>query len=79
MNTITPTYLRKNLFEELSAVVRGMPVRIKTKAGNAIILPEKEFKLSNSKSVSKIKGKIIGNLEDADQELRKYIQLQVFK
>lgn len=79
MHSVNPTQLRKNLFEELSLVLNGETVLIKTQKGNALLVSEKLFKLTTTSDAEfipeapKISGKIIGDLADAEEALSKHL------
>lgn len=80
MILLAPTDLRNNLFDTLETVKNGEMVCIKTRTENLYIISQKQLdRLTHSyKTVSasqKISGKIIGNLEDADRELKDYLVL----
>lgn len=75
-----PTDLRTKLFDALETVKNGETVCITTRTENLYIVSQKQFdRLSNPSrahgSSQKLKGKIIGNLEDADKELKEYLNL----
>ncbi|HMV41902.1 MAG TPA: hypothetical protein PK079_00790 [Leptospiraceae bacterium] len=76
----TPTELRNNLFTTLDTVKRGETVCIKTREENLYIISEKQLERlkHSSKTITgsqKIKGRILGNLEEADKLLADYIIL----
>lgn len=82
MHTITPTELRKTLFHELQTALRGIPVRVETRHGNAVILSENAYRsLSRGRSgfprpdEAKIAGRIVGSLDTADAELQAHLEL----
>ena len=73
-----PTELRNNLFSTLETVQKGEMVCIKTRKDNLYIISEKHLeKLTHSSKnilgVSKVRGKILGSLDDADKKLAEYI------
>lgn len=76
MHIISPTNLRKNLFQELASVCHGIPVKVKTRDGNTVIIPEREFLKKTSSNIDKhqprINGEIIGDLDEADKELEQF-------
>ena len=80
MKTITPTKLRSNLFLNIENALKGIPVLIKTRKGNALLMSEGQAdKLFSKKKAKKQKTgvliKINGTLDDADELLGKYIKL----
>ena len=80
MNIYKPTELRNHLFNVLETVQKGEMVCIKTRKENLYIISEKHLeKLTHpSKTVlgaSKVRGKILGSLDDADKKLTEYIIL----
>ncbi len=80
MILFTPTELRNDLFNTLETVQKGEMVCIKTRKENLYIISEKHLeKLTHSYKATlgmvKVKGKIIGNLDDADKALAEYIVL----
>jgi len=75
-----PTELRNNLFNALETVLKGEMVCIKTRKENLYIISEKHLeKLTHSSKAvlgaSKVRGKILGSLDDADKKLTEYIIL----
>jgi len=74
MDETNPTELRANLFRLLEQVSAGLKLRVVTKTGNVLIVPEGESRASSVKS-GKLRGKIIGDLDRADRELRSYISI----
>ncbi len=80
MILLAPTELRNNLFNTLETVRKGETVCIKTRKENLYIISEKQLErlTHSSKTIfasQKITGKIVGNLEDADKELKEYLVL----
>lgn len=78
MQDTTPTAFRSNLFKFLEQALQGLRIRIRTKHGNLLIIPEAKNKTGNSAkdfSKPKVKGRILGDLCQADQELRDYIKI----
>ena len=80
MNIYKPTELRNQLFNVLETVKKGEMVCIKTRKENLYIISEKHLeKLTHSSKTilgaSKVRGKIIGSLDDADKKLAEYIIL----
>ena len=80
MNIYKPTELRNHLFNVLETVKKGEMVCIKTRKENLYIISEKHLeKLTHSSKTvlvaSKVRGKIIGSLDDADKKLAEYIIL----
>ena len=76
----TPTELRNNLFGTLETVKKGEMVCIKTRTENLYIISQKQLdRLTHSSKTitasNKISGKIVGDLEDADKELKEYLVL----
>ena len=76
---MTPTALRKNLFLTLRRVMRGETVVIETQEGQALLsrdtLASTPRKKRQDALKPKISGRIIGSLDTADAELRKYLSL----
>jgi hypothetical protein len=80
MILLAPTELRNNLFNTLETVRKGETVCIKTRTENLYIISQKQLDrlTHSSKTVgisNKITGKIVGDLEDADKELKEYLVL----
>lgn len=80
MNVYKPTELRNHLFNALETVQKGEMVCIKTRKENLYIISEKQLeKLTHSSKTilgeSKVRGKILGSLDDADKKLAEYIIL----
>ena len=80
MNIYKPTELRNHLFNVLETVKKGEMVCIKTRKENLYIISEKHLeKLTHSSKTvlgtSKVRGKILGILDDADKKLAEYIIL----
>jgi len=80
MDKITATQFRATLFKTLKRVLMGYEVTVKTKDGNILMIDERKFiNKEESRKVDllkpKARGKIVGSLNDADQLLRKYIQV----
>lgn len=80
MILLAPTELRNNLFNTLETVRKGETVCIKTRTENLYIISQKQLdRLTHSSKTitasNKISGKIVGNLEDADKELKEYLVL----
>ncbi len=80
MNIYKPTELRNHLFNVLETVQKGEMVCIKTRKENLYIISEKHLEklTQSSKTVigaRKVRGKILGSLEDADKKLAEYIIL----
>ena len=83
MYTTTPTRLRKELFHELKMVLRGVPVRIRGRGGNAVMVSEALYRSGVGKRARrgadqpKIAGRIVGDrrLLDADERLRAHLEL----
>ena len=80
MILLAPTELRNNLFNTLETVRKGEMVCIKTRTENLYIISQKQLdRLTHSSKTiaasSKISGRIVGNLEDADKELKEYLVL----
>ncbi len=75
-----PTELRNHLFNALETVQKGEMVCIKTRKEKLYIISEKHLeKLTHSSKAvlgaSKVRGKILGSLDDADKKLTEYIIL----
>lgn len=76
MITVTPTQLRRGLFTQIDHALKGTPIHIQTKRGNAVLISEKSFEgISTPKPHPKILGRIIENLDDADQALKQHLVL----
>ena len=80
MNIYKPTELRNHLFNVLETVQKGEMVCIKTRKEKLYIISERHLeKLTQSSKivlgVSKVRGKILGSLDDADKKLAEYIIL----
>lgn len=77
MQTVTPTELRKELFRELQMVANGSPLRVRTKKGNVVIVAERAFKPTVKSRVGepRVLGRIVGDLDEADKELKKHLKL----
>ena len=76
MIAVTPTQLRSGLFAQIDRALKGIPVHIRTRKGNAVLISEKAFERSIRKTDrQEISGRIVGNLHDADQELSKHLDL----
>jgi len=76
MITVTPTQLRSGLFTQIDHALKGTPIHIKTKRGNAVLISEKSFEsISPQKNNPKISGRIVGHLEDADKVLEQHLVL----
>ena len=80
MNIYKPTQLRNQLFNVLETVQKGGMVCIKTRKEKLYIISERHLeKLTHSSKTilgaSKVKGKILGSLDDADKKLAEYIIL----
>jgi PHD/YefM family antitoxin component YafN of YafNO toxin-antitoxin module len=81
MNIYKPTEFRNHLFSALETVEKGEMVCIKTRKENLYIISEKQLeKLTHSSKTvlggSKIPGRILSSLDDADKKLTEYIVLQ---
>lgn len=79
MKVITPTKFRQTLFENLERVLRGEEVVIRTQKGNVVMLSEAMWGRGKRKAQKdplkpKIEGAVCGDLEQADDELRQYLQ-----
>ena len=80
MNIYKPTELRNHLFNVLETVKKGEMVCIKTRKEKLYIISERHLeKLTHSSKTvlgaSKVRGKILGSLDDADKKLAEYIIL----
>ncbi len=75
MITVTPTQLRSGLFKQIDHALKGTPIHIQTKRGNAVLISEKTFKGVSATTTPKIAGRIVGNLDDADQALEHHLVL----
>jgi PHD/YefM family antitoxin component YafN of YafNO toxin-antitoxin module len=76
MISITPTQFRNGLFAQIDCALKGIPVHIRTRKGNAVLISEKAFeKASARQDRQEISGRIIGSLDDADQALKQHLVL----
>jgi len=83
MHTTTPTKLRKELFRELETALKGIPVHIRTRKGNAVLVPEAMLQqqpdqnIQPNAEIAKIAGRIAGDdgLAGADAELNAYLEI----
>ena len=80
MLTLAPTTLRNDLYNTLELVKNGESVCINTRTDKFYILSEKQMEvLIHSSKVEffskKVSGKILGSLDEADLELKKYLIL----
>ncbi len=76
MIAITPTQLRSGLFTQIDHALKGVPIHIRTKRGNAVLISEKAFEnVSTKKTNRKIQGRIVGSLDDANNALEQYLVL----
>ena len=76
MVTVTPTQLRSGLFKQIDHALKGTPIHIRTKRGNAVLISEKAFEgVSAQKPNQKITGRIVGSLNDADKALEQHLIL----
>ncbi len=76
MIAINPTQLRSELFTQIDHALKGSPIHIRTKRGNAVLISEKAFEnISTKKPNRKIQGRIVGSLDDANTALEKYLVL----
>jgi len=73
--TMKPTALRKNLYKTLRKAAFGERVRIVTKQGTVLLSKEQEEQKRASPGKTKIPGKIVGGLKDADRILRKHLRV----
>lgn len=76
MITVTPTQLRNGLFKQIDHALKGTPIHICTKRGNAVLISEKAFEGATAQPPNqKIQGRIVGDLSDADQALAEHLDL----
>jgi len=76
MITVTPTQLRNGLFTQIDHALKGTPIHIRTKRGNAVLISEKTFEATSAPTPNqKIRGRIVGNLNDADKALQQHLSL----
>ncbi|MBD3242249.1 MAG: hypothetical protein GF331_16775 [Chitinivibrionales bacterium] len=81
MKTITATALRSNLFQTIQGVVRGAPVRVRSRWGTVLLCREPSSygdAVSDKPLTSrepKVRGRILRSLDDADEQLRKHIRV----
>ena len=76
MITVTPTQLRSGLFRQIDHALKGTPIHIRTKRGNAVLISEKAFEgISTLTPNQKITGRIVGHLDDADKALEQHLVL----
>lgn len=77
--SMTPTALRKNLFQALRRVLCGERIVIETEEGDVLMSahsPRRRRPHSRQDpGAAKITGRIIGSLETADAALRKHLRL----
>jgi hypothetical protein len=79
MDDTTPTELRANLFKILERVARGLKVKVRTKLGVVLIVPEtlggsitREMSLERQNVRGKIRG---GTLSAAEKALKTHLKL----
>jgi len=80
VRSLSPTSLRKNLFQTLKRVSKGETIVVETADGDIVLSARKHTNanLSGKSKVTlqpKIPGRIIGSLDSADAALRKYLQM----
>ncbi len=83
MHTTTPTKFRKDLFHELEVALKGIPVHIRTRKGNVVLVSEAMLQERLGRTAvldadaPKIAGGIVGDagLFGADAELSAYLEL----
>ncbi len=76
MIAITPTQFRSGLFAQIDCALKGIPVHIRTRKGNAVLISEKAFEKASARTDQReISGRIIGNLDDADLALEQHLVL----
>lgn len=76
MIAVTPTQLRSGLFAQIDCALKGVPVRIRTRKGNAVLISEKAFQKSSARPDQQIlAGRIVGSLDEADRALQKHLVL----
>ena len=76
MITVTRTQLRSGLFTQIDHALKGTPIHIRTKRGNAVLISEKSFEsISPQKNNPKIPGRIVGRLDDADKAMNQHLVL----
>jgi len=83
MTTITMSHLRSRLTKALRSALSGDLIRIRLKEGNVVLISESAYEsLAKSTTVNsisplspKIPGKIVGKLENAEDELLKHLTL----
>jgi hypothetical protein len=76
MITVTPTQFRNGLFAQIDCALKGVPVHIRTRKGNAVLISEKAFEKASARPGQQvISGRIIGSLDDADQALKQHLVL----
>jgi hypothetical protein len=77
---MTPTALRRNLFQTLQRVIRGETVVVETDQGEILLIARKTRQGRPSRTqpranAQKIPGRILAPLEQADSALRKHLRL----
>ena len=79
MSALTPTQLRKDLYAQLDHALKGVPVHIHTRRGNAVLISEEALDRRTRRKMAKagreIPGIIRGRLEEADRELEEHLEL----
>jgi antitoxin (DNA-binding transcriptional repressor) of toxin-antitoxin stability system len=80
MEILTSTKFRANLASVMKRALMGIDVRIQTKEGAVRLVPveEEEVRDENERNAPlrpKIKGAIVGDLEDANFLLREHLRL----
>lgn len=81
MKTMTATALRADLFRTIQGVVRGAPVRIRSRWGTVLLCREKDSPVGAdpantlSSPEPKVPGRIVGSLSGADRDLRTHIRV----
>jgi len=77
MLTLKPTQLRNNLFKTLHKVALGEKVQIISKEGTFYLINSEQAGRDENSNIDKpkLKGRILGTLNDADKKLRKYIKV----
>jgi len=75
MITLKPTTLRNNLFQTLHRAARGEKVKIVSKQGTFFLVKQHSRENQCDADKPKVKGSIIGNLDDADKKLRDYLRI----
>ncbi len=73
MKTITPTKLRKKLFPALKGAAMGDSLIVNTKSGPVLITSAGKASLASA-NMPRINGRIVSDLDTADQELREHLE-----